>query len=604
MIELLNIMPTPFMRRYFLEDNTNKKCIVMAHLILESNEYLALVKDIKSKGCYIILDNSTPYLGKSVNSLDLLKCIKLIKPDEVILPDVINNYKATLELTQEFLKLLPNKRKMKLMAVPQGSTLQEYIECYEIFSQNPYVDSLGISFSVSEFFDIPLPKEYAAHREYLIRLLVNKGVINYSKLHHLLGFTDSGNIEVEEMSKYPFIKRSDSNAGYKTANDNIQLERGKFYSKSKEHINFFAKFDQRVYNLMMHNISILNQSANSKEKYPLVITDALMHTMEDQIYRYLETKIHHLIREKDFKKIIVKGGYNRRTIISNNEKKDKLFNWHRPTAKVKKDLLTIFVPTGKDYVMHYASLIATYLAINNRKYDQVFYLEPSSKECESLVLRSNLDNVHPKKIVITGFGLTGFSDAKSWKGEGPFLYKHGKIGINEVTLLGCKHSLWGDISEIVTKYLSKKFRVKTLIYIGKLGTLNEKLTPNDYLATGNSSLVNGKEIRWDNLFENINSPILINGKHYTSPSTLLEDKKWFYQNRAFDFVDPEIGYFAKGAVESGINFSYLHIISNNLAKKHEENLSNERKTEIIEKRDNLIAEIKRILSVTDLSKNI
>ena len=97
---------------------------------------------------------------------------------------------------------------------------------------------------------------------------------------------------------------------------------------------------------------------------------------------------------------------------------------------------------------------------------------------------------------------------------------------------------------------------------------------------------------------------IINGKHYTSPSTLLEDKKWFYQNRAFDFVDPEIGYFAKGAVESGINFSYIHIISNNLAKKHEENLSNERKTEIIEKRDNLIAEIKRILSVTDLSKNI
>ena len=192
----------------------------------------------------------------------------------------------------------------------------------------------------------------------------------------------------------------------------------------------------------------------------------------------------------------------------------------------------------------------------------------------------------------------------SWKGEGAFLYKHEKLGINEVTLLGCKHSLWGDISEVVTKYLAKKLRVNSLIYIGKLGSLKKDVVPNTYLATGESSFVKGKEICWNNLFEDINSPVLVKGKHYTSPSTLLEDKKWVSKNQNFDFVDPEIGHFAKGAIESGINFSYLHIISNNLAKKYEENLSNERDQKILEKRNKLIAEIKRILSVTDLSKNI
>ena len=597
-------MPINFMRRYFIEDNSSQVCIVMAHLILESKKYLTIVKEIKAKGIYIILDNSAPYLGKSVNLSSLLKCISLVKPDEVILPDVINDYNATLKLTEEFIRILPDKGEMKLMAVPQGCNLDEYIKCYEIFSRNPAIDNLGLSFTVSKLFNNFLPKGNITYREHLIKILINKGIIDYSKPHHLLGFSDSGNLELEKLSKYQFIKRNDSSAGYKTASSKILLEKGQPYSKPKEPIDFFDHFSQEIYKLMKHNIFILNQSANSEEKYPVVIKDVLNHTMEDQLYKYLETKMHHLIKERKFRKILVKGQYNRSAIIGDNEKDDKLFNLHRPTAKIKDNVLTILVPTGKDYVMHYASLIATYLAINSRKYDHVFYLEPSLEELNLLVLKSNLCAIQPKKIVIMGFGLTNLGGAGSWKGKGAFLYKHEKIGINELTLLGCKHSLWGDISEVVTKYLAKELGVKSLVYIGKLGSLKKKVVPNIHLATGRFSFVKGKKIYWNSLFEDVDNPILVKGAHYTSPSTLLEDKKWFSKNQNFDFVDPEIGHFAKGAIESGINFSYIHIISNSLAKKNEENLSNEREQKILEKRFNLMAEIKKILSITDLSKNI
>ncbi len=604
MTKLLNIMPITFMRKYFLEDNLDKSCIVMAHLILDSKEYLALIREIKSRGIYIVLDNSTPYLGKSVSHSNLLECIKLVNPDEVILPDVINDYKETIKLTEEFIKILPDKGNIKFMAVPQGKTLKEYIKCYKSFSQNPLVDSIGLSFSVSDLFSNRLPNKDITYRENLINLLVDKNILNYSIPHHLLGLADSGNVELKRLSKYSFIKRSDSNAGYKTANSNILLVNNKHYSKPNEPIDFFAKFDKEIYNTMKKNILVLNQSANSKEKYPFVVKDSLAHTMEDQLYDYIETKMHHLIMERDFGKIIIKGKYDRRGIVGNNEKDDKLFNWQRPTAKIKGNTLIIFVPTGRDYLMHYASLIATYLAMNGRRYDHVSYLEPSLEECESLVLESNLKAIQPKKIVIVGFGLTDIEGFDSWKGEGAFLYKHKKLGINELTLLGCKHSLWGDISKFVTRYLAKKLGVKCLIYIGKLGSINKKISPNAYLATGGFSFVNGEEVLWDNLFNEVNSPILIKGRHYTSPSILLEDKKWLSKNRNFDFVDPEIGHFAKEAIKSEIKFSYLHIISNNLAKKHEENLSNEREKKIKEKRSRLIAEIKKILSVTDLSKNI
>ena len=356
--------------------------------------------------------------------------------------------------------------------------------------------------------------------------------------------------------------------------------------------------------ILINSNKTMAKSNYSEEKFPVVIKDVSVHTMEDQLHRYLDIKMHHLIKDRDYEKILIRGEYNRNETIGLNEKQNKIFNWQRPTARVKDNILTIFVPTGRDYVLHYASLIATYLAINNRNYNHVSYIKPSSKQCEDLALESNLGTIRPRKIVVIGFGLTDISDAESWKGEGAFLYKNETLGINEVTLLGCKHSLWGDIAEGIAKYLARNLGVKSIIYIGKLGSLNDQVEPNSFLATGNFSFVKGKNIIWKNLFENVDSKMLLYGKHYNSPSTLFEDKKWLVRNKKFDFVDPEIGYFAKGAVESGINFSYLHIISNNLTQTHKENLSNEREQNILEKRKKLLAEIKRILSSTNLSKKI
>ena len=278
-----------------------------------------------------------------------------------------------------------------------------------------------------------------------------------------------------------------------------------------------------------------NKYKNSvQELRPIVIKDVMLHTMEDSLHGYLEMKIHHLIKKKDYKKILVIGKYDRTAIRGNCEKNDKIFNWERPTAKVKGDKLIIQVPTGKDYVQHYASLIATYLAINNRGYKQVFYIEPNEEECERLILESNIQKIGLRKTVIIGFGLPHMSDKKQWLGKGPYLYKNITLGRNKLTLLGCQHSLWGDISSTLTKQLAK-LGVKKLIYIGKLGVLNKGIAPNEYLATGNCSYINGREIEWNNFFQDTKSSNIIKGKHFTSPSILMEDKKWLGKNKTFDF---------------------------------------------------------------------
>lgn len=332
---------------------------------------------------------------------------------------------------------------------------------------------------------------------------------------------------------------------------------------------------------------------------PAIITDVNLHTMNDALYQYLEIKMHHIILENDYEKIVVVGEYDRNSIISNTEKEGKIFNWHRPTAKIEGEKLLIQCPPSVDYVAHYASLIATYFAINNRRHDHVFYETPSKKKCEDLIANSNLKDVVMNKTVIIGFGLEQICGKQDWLGEGSFQYVNSSLGNNPVTFLGCKHSLWGDIAARTTDFLAE-MDVKLVIYIGKLGSLNENIKPNGYLASGSSSCVYGENIVWKNYFANVQSNILINGRHITSPSTILETKNWLEEKQDFDYVDPEIGHFAEAAVRQGIGFSYLHIISNNLSDNYPENLSNERCATILSKRKKLLLEIKKILSDTKL----
>ena len=61
-------------------------------------------------------------------------------------------------------------------------------------------------------------------------------------------------------------------------------------------------------------------------------------------------------------------------------------------------------------------------------------------------------------------------------------------------------------------------------------------------------------------------------------------------HRKYDWVDPEIGHMAKTSVEGGTQFRYLHIISDNLARKYLYDLSDERSTGVIHRR-RLIEEV-------------
>ncbi|KAF8440108.1 hypothetical protein BGX38DRAFT_1273167 [Terfezia claveryi] len=360
-----------------------------------------------------------------------------------------------------------------------------------------------------------------------------------------------------------------------------------------------------------------SSSTLAREKYKPTIADPETHTMGHSLERYLQIKVHPeaVHKEKVWEEILVHGLHSRwgSSKISPLEKKDKPFNWQRPTARMDGDSrkLALQCFPGVDYVKHYASIVATYLSLRGGDPGSVSYTIPTTEECISPILLSNLREMGPVDVVVMGYvhALDQFIRPNVWqygmhsnnpKGE---LFGWQIVTVpasgRKVAFLGCRVSFWGDISGYIVRLLKTLNKANEVIYVGKLGSLDPAHIPNMFIATGSSSQLGGLgAIRWQNVLEPFveDSPRVVYGEHHTIPSVLDETKEWFEAKREkYSFVDPEIGHIASAAVESGMKFGYLHIISDNLGRKYEFDLSNERKKGVLNARTDMIREIQRIL---------
>ncbi len=165
----------------------------------------------------------------------------------------------------------------------------------------------------------------------------------------------------------------------------------------------------------------------------------------------------------------------------------------------------------------------------------------------------------------------------------------------DTTLLGCKFSFWGDICGHLTSLLQQR-GVRRLLFLGKLGSLRGHHAPNETISTGNSTTLRGRRVAWRNGISRHwrNEPNVVTGKHITLHSVLRETRRWLSRHPDYDFVDPEIGHMARAAVSGNMDFAYLHMVSDNLAQKYAEDLSNERTASVLRKRKDLQEQMNRI----------
>ena len=274
--------------------------------------------------------------------------------------------------------------------------------------------------------------------------------------------------------------------------------------------------------------------------------------------------------------------------------------------------------------------------MNDKPTDVVRYVLPTLQECLLPLLESNLSMMGIVDIVVVGYvhGLERWTGGGKWEEKNSDIDSHGQpdeTGRNtseifawqkftsrkgyRIAFLGCRVSFWGDVAGNLVRALQRLNSAQCILYVGKLGSLRSEHAPNRWLATGCQSVVNGELVSWDNPLEKqlqrlkeeeqqvtsgkLGSEQAVNiahGVHYTLGSVLDETKAWLTAvEKRYDFVDPEIGHMARASVEGGTDFGYLHIVSDNLARKYLYDLSNERLRNVLADRKIMVSNIELIL---------
>lgn len=321
--------------------------------------------------------------------------------------------------------------------------------------------------------------------------------------------------------------------------------------------------------------------------------------MGTSLHRYLEIKMHQAIRSRRYDKITVVGEYTRTSPseIFHGEKTDKSFNWQCPTALIVGNELQIQCFPGYDHVEHYAELIATYLDLQQREGNEaltipsnVNFIPCSCSDTQRALHSTNLKEL-PSDVDTVVLGLvhrlSRLTGDVEWRGgDGCFGWVVRRFNNRVVAFIGCRPSFWGDIAGEVVHYLASFLSVREVIYFGKIGSVKKSIRPNNYLATGGRSYVQGQLVEWENSLESstllLALDCVIVGNHVTLGSVLHETKDWLSTLPVYaDFVDPEVGMMAQAAIRSRIKFGYLHIFSDNVAEKYVEDLSNERERSVL-----------------------
>lgn len=125
----MNLAPiVPIANLADVEDFKYQMCLTyMCH---QSKTYLEHYKRLAADGeHYVILDNSVHEMRVPDNIGRVLSLVREIRPQEVVLPDHINDAQATVDAAELAKGLLPSW--VNVMAVPQGANFTNWTWCLE-----------------------------------------------------------------------------------------------------------------------------------------------------------------------------------------------------------------------------------------------------------------------------------------------------------------------------------------------------------------------------------------------------------------------------------------------------------------------------------------
>ena len=195
---------------------------VLGQEAIVNTQYREFYRTLARRGHFIIVDNGAAELHSGdVQEIpafrDIVDVADYIGADEIILPDKLRDMYATLEM---FAKAVNDHMvaPRRCMAVPQGETLNEWIDCLRLMS-------------VGSFATIGIPKHMA--RMPGSRILLANHLRYRTENIHMLGVWGEPVTEVSELAMMtPWVRGLDTGAAMAWAQNNepIHIPSGVRYS--------------------------------------------------------------------------------------------------------------------------------------------------------------------------------------------------------------------------------------------------------------------------------------------------------------------------------------------------------------------------------------
>lgn len=247
-------------------------CYALVHLFEDYPSYYDFFVESKKLNRKVLLDNSIFELGTAFNSDKFSEWVSKLQPDEYIVPDVLENTDNTIQNFKDWITKFNNLPGKKI-GVVQGKTYSELYDCYQFMSEN--ADKIAISFDYSYYLVTARGtnkyQKYCYGRYKLINDLLNDGVINFNKPHHLLGCSVPAEFGFygSYPNTYKFIESLDTSNPVINGMHNIKYEELGVKDKlDVKMVDFFKvkKIKQEGIDLINHNINQFKKITNTPNK--------------------------------------------------------------------------------------------------------------------------------------------------------------------------------------------------------------------------------------------------------------------------------------------------------------------------------------------------
>jgi hypothetical protein len=166
---------------------------LLCHLYFQEPRY----KDyfINARKVYnreVFADTSIFELGKAFDSGKYATMLSEVRPSAYIVPDILEDSQGTIDNYKKFVdvwKHVTDELDGQKVGAVQGKAWSEILKCYQFMSDN--ADVIAISFDFS-YYQITgegetWEQKMVTGRQRLIEQLIDRGVWNWKKPHHLLG---------------------------------------------------------------------------------------------------------------------------------------------------------------------------------------------------------------------------------------------------------------------------------------------------------------------------------------------------------------------------------------------------------------------------------